>query len=398
MVVKNKLLQVLFIFIIVLNSGHALQTVYTNMPYLAVLGAILFIGLAILARVRSLNLGAMVALSIIIPILFTMITDFESRNYYLVVICIIIFSYGVTQMFPFEKTVDFYLKLMTVITIIALIGHFLFNNTGLLDFLPRVMNVNKKEYALGVIFNVLTHAPERNCAMFWEPGLFATALTVAMVFEILFKQKPISKLRILLFIAGFITSTSSAGYILCFFCLVLLFTRKITLQTRDILKSVTCVIALVAGALVILNLDSLIQGTALANNEYIAKLLSDNVQSSTRFTAIGHNMNIFSENPIFGAGVTYVNQYIKNYADTSTITHAMSIFGLAGIWYGICWLIGIFRLKNVNFFTKIILFILLMVVLNKEPHLRMVFTWCLLFYTFSNNRTQNEVEPELAGE
>ena len=70
--------------------------------------------------------------------------------------------------------------------------------------------------------------------------------------------------------------------------------------------------------------------TPLRNNSYFAKLLSDNVKESTRYLAIWHNLTIFFDHILFGAGVNYVNQNMLYVADTSTVTYMMSVFGLLG--------------------------------------------------------------------
>ena len=46
-----------------------------------------------------------------------------------------------------------------------------------------------------VVFNYIKKIPERNCGMFWEPGLFATHLAIATVFELMTKEKAKEKGR-----------------------------------------------------------------------------------------------------------------------------------------------------------------------------------------------------------
>lgn len=390
---KKKILYVSILFGLIFTSGHAFQTIFEGLSYIPLFGACYFVYVSFF-KLKKVNKARFLLLtSFIIPLLFTMILDGGNNLfYYLFVVCGIIFAYGISLNVPFSKVVDLYLKIMTFVSIIALFGYVIYNNTNLLDFLPKIQNLNDKEYAIGLIFNALTHDPYRNCGMFWEPGLFATALTIAMIFEILFYEKKVNKFRILIFVLCFITANSSAGFILCFLCFSLFFVRNIVMRKKDILKIIISIIILLVFFLILYNLDNIILNSPLKENPYFDKLISNNIEESTRFLAVGHNLDIFIKYPIFGAGITFVNQNMQYVADTSTITHMMSIFGLVGIWYAIIWCIGILKIKNINIMSKIVLIIITMLILNKEPHLRLTFSWCLLFYLYIDTSNKNKID------
>ena len=224
--------------------------------------------------------------------------------------------------------------------------------------------------------------------------MFATALTIAMVFEILFREK-IRKLRIALFFLCFLTANSSAGFVLCILCLSLLLLKNIDLKKGNLIKNVIYFVMLFAFIFILLNMDTVIMNTPLRNNSYFAKLLSDNVKESTRYLAIWHNLTIFFDHILFGAGVNYVNQNMLYVADTSTVTYMMSVFGLLGVWYALSWCVGIMRIKNINILTKLVLIVIVMIILNKEPHLRLIFTWCLLFYLNIKVCNNSEIKSKL---
>lgn len=385
--IKSRMFNVLLLLALIFTSGHAFQTIYERLSYIVYFGAIIFGGICLI-NIRKANAKNVFLLtSFIIPPLFTMILDGSNVYYYLIIISGIIFAYGVATTISFCKMVDIYLKLMTVVSVMALIGYMLYNYTNFLDFLPRIYNSNGKEYAVGFVFNVLTRDSDRNCGMFWEPGLFATALSIAMIFEILFKKR-ISKLRIVLFALCFVTANSSAGFILCFLCLSLLFLKNIDLKKSSLIKDVVYIVILLIFIFALFNMDMIILNTSLRDNPYFIKLLSDNVKESTRYLAIWHNLTIFFDHPLFGAGVNYVNQNMLYVADTSTVTYMMSVFGLLGLWYVLSWCIGIIKIKKINILTKLVLIVIIMIILNKEPHLRLVFSWCLLFYLNIKSKSQ----------
>lgn len=392
--IKSRIFNIFLLLALIFTSGHAFQTIYEQLSYIVYFGAIIYVGIYFINIRKSYAKNLFLLMSFVIPPFFTMILDGSNVYYYLIIISGIMFAYGIATTIPFCKVVDIYLKLMTIVSAIAIIGYILYNYTDFLDILPRIYNSNGKEYAIGFVFNVLTRDSDRNCGMFWEPGLFATALTIAMVFEILFREKT-RKLRIALFFLCFLTANSSAGFVLCILCLSLLLLKNIDLKKGNLIKNVIYFVMLFAFIFILLNMDTVIMNTPLRNNSYFAKLLSDNVKESTRYLAIWHNLTIFFDHILFGAGVNYVNQNMLYVADTSTVTYMMSVFGLLGVWYALSWCVGIMRIKNINILTKLVLIVIVMIILNKEPHLRLIFTWCLLFYLNIKVCNNSEIKSKL---
>lgn len=78
-----------------------------------------------------------------------------------------------------------FVKTMVVVACFALIGYAL-QFTQIIDLLPTVVNYNGTEYVNGIIFSIIKYAysglTERLHGLFWEPGLFATYLAIAIVF------------------------------------------------------------------------------------------------------------------------------------------------------------------------------------------------------------------------
>ena len=143
-----------------------------------------------------------------------------------------------------------------------------------------------------------------------------------------------------------------------------------------------CII-LVIGAIV-LNLDSIILNTALSNNEYLIKLTSTRLSESSRITAIFHNLSIFRKNPLLGAGIDSVLSQMSSWADISTTTYMLSIFGIMGLFYTIFIVWGIFSQKHINDFVKLLMFFILVLIVNKEPHINILFTWIIILGMASN--------------
>lgn len=378
---KSKLFAIPLICLIVYFSGHAFQTIFTEFRYLIFIPALICLILMIFDKdCRNLahrhNITLWVFLIMVASTLFVEMGS--GLMFYAQLVAVILTAYLVVHIYSFDVMVKFYLRLMTVVSVIAVIGYFLLNFTSVMELLPSVKNINGVEYGIGIIFNYIKSIPERNCGMFWEPGLFATHLIIATVFELMTKEKA-NPFRLVLFTVSIFTANSSAGYVLWFLCIALFLIRKKS-KKYGVLKSVFSVVIMAAALLVFLNFDAILANTPLGQNEYLLKLSTDAVEGSSRSWAIVHNLEVFITDPIFGVGYSSAMQNIDRYADTSTSTFLMSVFGVLGISFTVFIAYGIMRIKNVNLFAKFIILAIALIIVNKEPHHMILFTWIIIFY------------------
>lgn len=376
---NNKIMALYAILTAILCSGHAFQTIFPALGYMVIPIA----GVAFIFELADKNCWRLdklrgAILLFVIMILCTMITTLGSGAvFYVTVLSYAIAAYGICRWYSFKDFVNYYLKIMTVVTVVGVVGYILVQATSVMEMLPVIENVNDVEYHIAGIFNYITLTPERNCGMYWEPGMFATHLTVAMALEIMTKKKP-NPWRMILFSAGIFTANSSAGFALWFLCVMLLLVKNANVQ--NVVSSIMAMIILCIGVVVVLNFDNILQQTGLIDNEYFAKLETDSVADSSRIKALEHNLKSFLSAPIFGVGIATATEQMQHVADTSTSTYLMSIFGIMGIAYTVYWAIGIFKLPKVNILAKVLLLVIVLVILNKEPHHQILMTWCLLFY------------------
>ena len=135
--------------------------------------------------------------------------------------------------------------------------------------------------------------------------------------------------------------------------------------------------------------------TIFKNNPYLAKLSSEHIASSERGFAFIHNIGIFAENPLLGAGFKITDSMMQHYADTSTTTYFMSLFGIMGVSYTVFWIIAVLRQKKLNLYSKILVLIVILSIINKEPHGLILFTWCTLFYLLSTERNKDACRNSL---
>ena len=144
------------------------------------------------------------------------------------------------------------------------------------------------------------------------------------------------------------------------------------------------IIALCTVILLIANYQNIINQLKLGNNDVISRLLLENIDDESRVHAIEHNLKMFSKSPIFGVGTVEASNKVQYVADTSTSTYLLSIFGIFGGLYTLYWIIGILKIKNINIIARLFLLIIVLIILNKEPHQNILLTWCFMFFGLKN--------------
>lgn len=382
-IIKTKSIPILFwIIIVYLFSGSPYTTINTEISMSVVALAVVVFPYILFVKKRQTNGLLLLIVLVAIMILFPMIwhSEFQSRAYWRVLAIAVLASYLVKK-YELNNIIRVFLKVMVIVSVVSLIGYILLNCTSLLNNLPTVKNVNGVEYGIGILFNYIKVYPERNCGIFWEPGIFASYLTLAIVFESITKPKSISWFRILLFVVTIITTTSSAGYALLILTIGVVMLRDSRLSGY---KKIFAMCIIIVIGVIVLNLDSIILNTTLSNNEYLIKLTSTRLSESSRVTAIFHNLSIFRKNPLFGAGINSVLSQMSSWADISTTTYMLSIFGIMGLFYTIFIVWGIFSQKHINDFVKLLLFFILVLIVNKETHINILFTWIIILGMASN--------------
>ena len=391
-IIHSKFIKIILIILVGIYSGYAMYTIENWLKYAALVVTIPVA--CLLFSYEKKITDSLLFLVVFFAILFlTMAVNlFEGITTYFLLAGLIFIAYGISRSYDFNGFVNLFLNLMTIIALLGLVGYILVNYTHVLDNLPLKANSNDVEYACGYIFFYIPIIKERNCGVFWEPGLFATFLILAIVFEAAFKNKKTSWLRIILFSITTLTTQSSAGYILLllsfFFALAFKFNR-----TPNGVGKLFVSLGIFGVLFVMIFLNFIIKNTSLAENEYFSKLLFENFLEASRVKAIFHNFEVFLKNPVFGAGFQTALDSTAYVSDTSTTTYILSVFGFLGIFHLFMIILGIVRIKNMNVIAKVTLFLIIFLTINKEPHLFNLFTWIILFYFVSGVNCQKENLP-----
>ena len=320
--------------------------------------------------------------------LSTFFYNFDSAvlSPYIRFLLIITFSLLLSNIYSFEKFIVYYQKIILIIAIFSLIGYCMVNFFNLGLFLPIITNVNSIDYYCGYLFYIIYHAPERNIGIFWEPGIFASFLIIALVFEVSIKKK-INKVNFFIFSFTILTTFSTSGIFLLPFILILLINKRNQTQISLVFN----IFLLLFFILVQFRLEEILQILNNINPDLFGKVLYKSKSVMTRLNGPLVDLAIFNQSPIFGVGYSdYYNTW-RNLtyrsdvlSQTSTITYFLAVFGFMGIFYVIGWIKGILNIQNATLLGKLTILSIFIIILTKEPHQNNVLMYLLLFYFLQN--------------
>ena len=377
--------------IVILNSGYYLTVVNDSYVPLALL---IIFSVYLCIRDRSFQLpieSNVVLLAIIfIGIVFSAVYNLSTQNLlsggrvavtmlcaYVLLIHIDV-SYFIVQ----------YTKLIRGIIVISIVMY-IASNVGLTSSFPTVSMANMNYYNLIVVTQGVSSS--RASGVFWEPGVFASHIIFATLFEVYLTEKTKSIKNIVIYIIGIFLAASSAGVLIMSLVFIGYLFRRYNLGRKTIYRFLFVIIAIVF----MVFYEVFFEWLAMMNPEMFAKLVE--TTSSTTFTRMNApliNFEIFMESPFFGWGFTdAATQFAVNInyslaAQTSTSTQILAAIGISGIAYTLLCIIPLFtkgKLSHLSFIDKFIIASSIILIINKEPHIYFAITWLLLFLINSNN-------------
>ena len=297
---------------------------------------------------------------------------------------IVILSFFVSKLIEFDTFTDSFVKIMVTLTFIAVCAHLIFITFKLPIFNNIFINTNGSVYYNGYIFflrKVGTSLSPRSMSVFWEPGLYASYLIISLMLEISLKRN-VNKFNVTILILGVLISQSTAGYLLLLFLIPLIryknFKKKYVFQF---------ILSVAACLFLFFKIDGIIRYLIKINYDMFYKLHLEELVNSVRFKSALMNLNIFYKSPLFGNGYAGANNiYLSlmnswgNISQTSTSTYFLAALGIFGALYTIMWFISMLNFKRVNILSRIIILIVMIIIINKEPHQGLMLSYCLLFY------------------
>lgn len=370
-------------------SGSALSTTSVGQFTIPILVLCMALCLTIrpnrLYRISKLLLGAVW----LVIGLFSTAANYNRSNLnaYLQFAFVVVLSMLITQRFSADEMIELFLKSIRMFAVIA-VAMWVVTDIFRADLpLPEIRNHNNVWYQTAIIWNRYRYGAvysSRICGPFWEPGLFSTYLCAAMLLEIRISRF-YAKTDMILFSVAILLTQSAAGYAV--FCLVL-FIRVLHYngKWRNVLAPL-----LIAASIVCLLLSNHIYERMIQSAiPVLQKFDFSDGSGASRLDSIYANLALLRKRPLFGYGLAeanlaYSNQVMlfKDHSQTSTSGLYMAAFGVPGIVYTVGFItpfLHAIRKKALSVWEGSLVVLIIMVIINKEPHTFFLTTYIAWFY------------------
>jgi len=295
-----------------------------------------------------------------------------------------VFGLYLAKKYDAQVLIKTFVNLMVIIVAITLCAYVVNNWFVSLDgILPQKTNANGITYSVGYVYNYLTAEPIRNCGPFWEPGIFASWIVLAILFlgnKELYQNRTIP---LMILVLGVLSTYSAAGYLVLFIVLLLRLVNYTNQMQSQRMKIVAHMLILISLGLFVYFVYPIIS-VLFEENKYLTQLVGESFWNSSRIFSIKQNFDLFIREPIWGYGQAYVVSNTINVGNTASSVYLLACFGILGITYTIAIIIGIMRQNGLTLMEKVLVLVIILVLVNKEPHYEFVWMWTLIFIMLRN--------------
>jgi hypothetical protein len=317
----------------------------------------------------------------------------DFRGGYILILIYLSIAYFASELVSFDDYIEYSSKVIVFLSAVMILNFILrpliFSSV---IPLPRVYNVSGIEFVsfFGLSYMVDDSNYYRMFGFFREPGMTQIFINLVLIYELFFKVKTKLYKIIILYIALVLTFSSAgflAGAIIIISYIGLIKNNNETRRFKKIILG-----ALFFTVIMYLFIPAFSHSLGETTNKFFKK------ESSYvgRTSSVTINLQLWSENPIFGKGLTEGLEtsvsageaLMKSnyYANTSTITLFLLIFGMPLSLICI-FLIGIFCLKSHHrLLVKISIFISLMIMFNSQALLNDIYFFSILFFALSKKQ------------
>jgi len=259
---------------------------------------------------------------------------------------VLIFSYCIATVIG-EKIIKYYINVLYFFALISLFCFFLTYADSFMNMINRIAplfkslnrQISDEENRNIIIYNFKNYSGlyNRNSGPFWEPGMFAIFLNIALIFNIFLTRKLI-QVKNLVFLGALITTFSTTGYIACFY---ILFVYSLFFS-----KSFYKIIFL--ALLVFASVE--VSQLNFMQNKVEAQIQSSQNTGDSRFGAAIVHFRVIEDFPFFGVG-DGASTVIKDFTQaTSTANGLTYVFVKFGIIVGILYYVFLYRSCNRIFY------------------------------------------------
>lgn len=305
---------------------------------------------------------------------------------YIVWICLVIGAFYYTSLVSWNKFNQIYEDIMVIIAgsaiIIFLLSLFA---PAIIERLPMITNTGGIHFYNAYI-GVMPTFDVRLFGPFREPGVFQIFLNIALALT-LFCREQISIWRVAILSITIILTMSTTGYIAMALLVIVFLISRGKFKGRGRGWSFA-ILFLIAGFFYLY-----LQTDLLSAEGDVFWKLSDTENDSTvsRLGAITANIQMFLENPLFGVGLSGVEDKYAGYVvaywhyESSHNTNSVLInFAAFGFIYGVIFCVGFWKLCKMlskgDSLRALMLFVFIVMILSGENVTRFILIFIFMFY------------------
>ena len=397
-ITKNTIFQYISIFILIFstdtfvtfaNKNENIRTTFFILTLFLLLYILMF------KYIRLSRTKIQIWLLMILSILCCMVINMDIGHGNIYIIFLLAFGMILSSVITYDDFKKVFINIMVIICTFSLI---LYVFTGIIiryySYFPIITNIRGTQVICFGVSNVCRFIDEipRNYGPFWEPGVYAIYLCIALIFS-LRAGKPITKREIILML-GVLTTFSTAGIIILF---IIFFdyayiqhifyrdrTRKNVAQKNNHFKIIFVVITIALAVFAFTNYNiRLVVFSKFLKQDYRY------TSTLARLTSISGNLYIWLEHPLFGSGpskleslyLSYLRE--RGYAANSNTNGFLIHFSMYGIINGILYTYCLYHFINLvrqKKTSKLIIFIIFLMMMSTEPLMLSAFFNTIPFY------------------
>jgi hypothetical protein len=384
------------ICIAIFTSGYALLTTHFS-PVIYALCLLSIVGMLIEVYVRKVLITKVDFFFISFLVIFVVGTSSISTLLnlspvnilsFFKFILVILFSYVFCFTYNVKEAVNAFLNVFLFVSILSLIMYIMVNVFNVDLYLFKIENVNGVSYHIGLLYVYLDGFLQfRNVGVFWEPGIYASFITLALCLELFFHDNRRKK-RIYILLTTLLTTFSSAAavFLIVYLFLVVVVQGDIKFNAK---KFVVFLIGMFGFCLICYLLYLSAGNLGVDPFRVFDKLLNPEDTEGDRFASPINSLKVFSESPVFGWGLSDgLAQYlsVSTISLTATSFYYLAVFGVFGFFYSVMLIFGISMLRGVSLTSKITIASLVFIILNKEPHVYFTISYIFLFYIATSSK------------
>ncbi len=363
-------------------------------------GVLFLIVLTFLLYKRSIKLKKIIYfLLLALPVFLSMIVnnDFSGGN--LIKIFMMFAGMVISNNIELENFKSYFSNIVYFIAGFSLVTYIL---SGFIvsheTLFPVIVNTSGTRVAFLGLSNVaLSDGFPRNYGPFWEPGVYAIYLCLALLFNMKAGTRP--RFKDVLVILTIVTTFSTLGIMLLALVIVEYAYLQVNFDENGVQKKASESTRFIVLSLIFLSVIYLFFNDHMKEILFAKFNKADYRYMSTaaRMNSITGNLIIWKEHPIFGVGAAKITSLYENFVlskggwDLSNTNGLLTHFSMYGVVEGLGITLCIYKFARVlrkNIMSVLIVFLIFVLMLTAEPLMTSILLNTIIFYGIQNNEVK----------